>query len=261
MSSSRPSASRKRGRPRKQELERLRTSLTFYALKVESGTSFAKVERQYLTECFPGKLEQMTRKPEDFLKYAKGRRCPRSHEIEGSPLNWALARYPRIADTYNSLLFASIRASNDVEALDHLSYELYHSKPFVREVLFPTFGEFRVTGSGLRLWLPIGLCPGDAIGFLKRPELDALAALVIATKTNEGELAEEQCALLVVEWVQSWAARINPPDDLLDRLIRVLSENLPVVRGLFFGAIPWIDLRADLKHPCFADLQAVPRVR
>ena len=96
--------------------------------------SLVKAERQCLTECFPGKLEQMTRKPEDFLKYAKGRRCPRSHEIEGSPLNWPLTRYPRIADTYNSLLFASIRASNDVEALDHLSYELYHSKACQRSL-------------------------------------------------------------------------------------------------------------------------------
>lgn len=138
-------------------------------------------------------------------------------------------------------------------ALYHLSSELYHSKPFVRDVLFASFGELRATGSGLRLWLPIGLCPRDAIGFRQLPELDALAALVIATKTNEGELGEEQCALLVVEWVQSWAANSNPPDHLLDRLIGLLSENLPVLRGLFFGAVPWIDLRADLKHPCFAE--------
>ena len=196
----------------------------------------------------------MTRKPDDFLKYAKGRRCPRSHEVEGSPLNWALARYPGISDTYNSLLFASIRSSNDKEALYHLSSELYHSKPFVRDVLFASFGELRATGSGLRLWLPIGLCPRDAIGFRQLPELDALAALVIATKTNEGELGEEQCALLVAEWVQSWAANSNPPDHLLDRLDRLfLSRDLPVLRGLFFGAVPWTDLRADLKHPCFAE--------
>lgn len=253
MNSSRPLASRKRGPPRKSELARLRTSLTYFALKVESGMSFAKMERQYLTECFPGKLEKMTRKPEDFLKYAKGRRCPRSHVIEGSPLNWALARYPGISDTYNSLLFASIRSSNDKEALYRLSSELYNSQPFVPEVLFFSWRGLRATGAGLQLWLPIGLCPRDAIRFLERPELDALAALVIATKTNEGELGEEQCALLVVEWVQSWAASSNPPDHLLDRLIGVLSENLPVLRGLFFGAVPWTELRADLKHPCFAE--------
>ncbi|MCE1194529.1 MAG: hypothetical protein LWW96_20480 [Acidovorax sp.] len=215
--------------------------------------SHAKMERQYLTECFPGKLEKMTRKPEDFLKYANGRRCPRSHQIERSPLHWALARYPGISDTYNSFLFASMRSSNDEEALYHLSSELYHSKSFVREALFHRLGGLRATGAGLRLWLPIGLCPRDAIQFLKHPEFDALAALVIATKTNEGGFGEEQCALLVVEWVQSWAMRSTPPNRLLDSLIQALSENLPVLRGLFFGAVPWTGLRADLHHPCFAE--------
>jgi len=213
--------------------------------------SFAKLERQYLTDCFPGRLEQMFRKPDDFLKYAKGRRSPRSHEIEGSPLNWALARYPKISDTYNSLLFAAIRSSSDEEALYRLSSDLYFTKPFAREVMFSRWGEWQIMGHGLDFWLPFGLCPRDTIGFRQRPELDALAALVIAAKFNEGRLGETQCALLAVEWVQCWVMRSNPPDHLLERLMQVLSENIPALQELFYGVRPWTDLRADISHPCF----------
>ena len=216
-----------------------------------SGLSFAKLERQYLSDCYPERFERMVRKPDDFLKYAKGQRSPRSCEIDGSPLKWALERYPEVMETYCSFVFLSIR-SNDEVSLQKLSSELYHSKPFVRKAMFAAWGgAVHVVGPGLAFWLPIGLCPRDAVGFRLRPELDALAALVIAVKVNEGGLAEEQCALLVVEWVRYWVENNDPPDHLLSRLVQVLAEHVPALHRVFYCTKPWHGRGIDVNHPCF----------
>lgn len=252
MSSDRPSPPRERGRPKTTELERLRTSLTFFSMKTVSRLSLRKLERQYLSDCDPARLERLTEESDDFERYARGERSPRKREIPGSPLEWALAKYPSVARTYESLLFTAIQSSYEPEALTRLSLDLWKSNPLVPQVIFATFGGCHPIESCLSLWLPIGICPIDIVGFSKRLELDALVALVIALKTNVGTPGEEQCALLVVEWVQNWTKSENPPTHLVSRLVRVLSEHVPELSQHFSGLRPWTSLRADINHPCFA---------
>jgi len=229
----------------------LQTSLTFFSMKAVSGLALGKLERQYLSDCFPERLKLLTDEPDDFERYARGERCPRKREIEKSPLNWAFARYPAVARTHDSLLFEAIQLSYEPEALTRLSFDLWKSNPLVREVMFARMGGYYPIDRCLSFWLPIGICPIDIVGFSERVELDALAALVIALKTNAATLGEEQCALLVVEWVQNWTKASNPPPHLVSRLVGVLSD-MPEVRELFYGARPWTTLRPDISHPCFA---------
>ena len=225
---------RRRGRPNQTELQRLRTAMTFFSLKRESGLSLAKLERQYLSDCFPGRIERMEDDPDDFGKYSRGVRSPRNRDIERSPLHWALARYPAVIRTYDSLLFPAIESGYEFETLTDLSVDLWKSSTIPREMMFAAFRGVRPSDRSLPLfWFPIGVSPGDAITFLKCPELDALTALVIALKTNSGTPSEELCALLVVKWVQFWTEVKGPPPHLIKRLVGVLAEHLPAARALF----------------------------
>lgn len=253
--------SRKRGRPRQTEFERLRTSLTFFSLKTISGLSWAALESSFLVDTCPDRLQRMERKPEDFLKYAKGTRSPRKQEIPGSPLAWALSRYPKVTQTYHSLVFAAIKVPYEQEDLIRLSIDLYRSNPAVREVIFADFDHRYPVGLGWRFKLPLGMYPRDVSELRLRPELDALCALLIALKTNVGTPAERQCALLVVEWAQSWVRTSIPPEHLIERLFAVLAEHMPPLREFFFGAPSWLDLRADLSLPCFQPCPVDDQIR
>lgn len=239
---------RSRGRPKRSTPESLRAALSFSVLKLVSGLSWTELERTYIRETNPARFRTMTRKPDAFLRYAKGRQVPRGRECEGSPVNWAVARYPNFSRWHTSPFFEALLLDEGRETLIQFTRDLWSQGRLCDDIIGQTMRKSALAAKR-RLYVPIWSSPRDVVALRQVVDLDALCLILIALKANSGEPDERQCLLICAEWLQSWIEQSRPNEQLKNLMLQALGTSVPALARLFAGSPPWSTLKVDLTDP------------
>lgn len=241
---------RSRGRPKRSTLESLRVALAFNVLKQESGLSWVQLERAYIQDTNPVRFLTMVRKPDAFLRYAKGGQIPKGMGHEGSPVSWAAARYPIFGRWHASPFFDALLLNKEEETLIRFTRELWAQKRIRNEIIHMTMRK-PALAVRLRLHVPIWSSPRSVVALRQVVDLDALCLILVALKANLGRPDERQCLLICAEWLQGWIEQSRPQEHLKKMMMQVLAAYVPALARLFADSTPWDTLRVDLADPCF----------
>lgn len=244
---------RSRGQPKRPPIKALRAALAFSALKHESGLSWPLLERSYIQEVNPSRLEKSARKPDAFLRYAKGKQVPKGATVIGSPVWWAMQRSQAFVRTYESPLFELLLLGDGEEGLATFSCGIYKRERVSQDVMriakcysmLPSFCSWKVV-----LW-----DNAKAIEPLRYvADLDALVLILIALRASSGEPDEFQCLCICAEWLQGWVNAFEPNAHLKELMVANLALYIPsLAKRLQDPEGGWQTMRVDLADPCFAD--------
>lgn len=215
-----------------------------------SGLSWAALERSYIAETNPQRLERGTRKPDAFLRYVKGKQVPRERGSKDSPVRWALDRHPAFVRAYQSPLFELLQLDNDRDRLIEFSRDLLDRRRVADDVIYRTMRKSSL-GVKKRLYVPLWSNPEEVVALRNVIEPDALCLILIALKAKANRAHEHHCLAICAEWLQAWAEQVRPYEDLVDLMLRVLAEGVPACAPLLGYDGKWRTLRVDSSDPCF----------
>lgn len=230
-------------------LERLRSAWAFLEMQRASGLTWGALERRYIADTAPQRLERGVRKPDSFLRYIKGVQVPRGPSAVRSPVRWALEHHPAFALAYKSPLFELLRLSDRRNDLIDFARVIYDQSQVSDELLSCTIKKSE-RWARRRLYSPIWNHPRNVLGLRRKPEPDALCLILIALKANSGHVHENPCLRICAEWLQEWVKQTKPHENLVACMLQTLSECLPGCKALVEGGA-WKTLKVDLADLCF----------
>ena len=240
---------RPRGRPKQTSLERLRSAWAFLSMQRASGCSWSALERSYLAEVAPERLERGVRKPDSFLRYYKAKQVPRGVTTLHSPVSWALTHHPAFARTYDSPLFELLTLGCDPDTLIHFSRDIHTQKRITNEVLSLTMPTKALIGLH-RFYAPLWKDPKSVVALRNVAEPEALCLILIALKANSGGVNEHHCLTITAEWLRNWIIKVVPHENLIACILQTLAECVPEAKALIKGDA-WKTVAVDLSSSCF----------
>lgn len=240
---------RPRGRPKQTSLERLRPAWALLSMQRASGLSWGALERSYIAEVAPERLERGVRKPDAFLRYRKADQAPRGVTALHSPVRWALKHHPAFARTYESPLFELLTLGHDPDTLIQFSRDIHTQKRVTSDVLSLTMPPKDLIGLH-RFHTPLWKAPKSVVALRHVAEPDALCLILISLKANSGSSNEHHCLAITAEWLRNWIIKVEPHEDLIVSLLQTLAECVPETRALVQGDA-WKTVAVDLSSPCF----------
>lgn len=241
---------RKRGQPKRPPLKSLRAALAFNALKLESGKTWTALECTYIQETAPHR-PLGPRKPDAFLRYAKGKRVPKGPSYKHSPVRWAIKRSSTFERAYDSPLFQLLSLDRDPEKLAEFARDLYLSRRIDGELIDRTI-EKADAASRLRHAAPLWNSPKLVLPLRHVATPDALCLILLALMACSGRPGERQCLLICAEWLRHWCKTFVPHEHLKTLILQVLSDHVPQLAEFFSASPDWETLLVDLNDPCFA---------
>lgn len=215
-----------------------------------NGESWGALERSYIEETAPHRLENGGCKTGAFLRYAKVQQVPRGPSASGSPIRWALDHHPAFAQIFDSPLFELQHLGDDQEALISFSRNLYFEGRVSPSLLSLSLRKIELAIK-IRLAVPLWSRPEHVFRLREASEPDALCMILIAMKADRDSSNSHQYLPICAEWLQSWVKDSEPHEDLVALMLQTLAEWLPMCKALGENNT-WKYLRVDLAEPCFA---------